>query len=136
MEFSKPIPARLVLEMPEPLREALHKLTSEPGYPTIDAEALMSGLFGQLTSYDESFAFESRADEVQFLLQETLGNVGKLPDQLKAEIAKDTTAVVDGVWKMLETNGVFIDGQQPYEFDKFFFAGTSVVLRKAEILNH
>lgn len=130
-----PIPKYLIIELRDPLTNALNSLLTNTEYPTIDPDALMSAILESLC-LPEAFSPSSKEEEICYVLQETLGNVGKdITDEVRKKIIDDTTIVVDEIWLKLKQIGVFIDGEQPYEFAKFINSKTAL-LRKTEISNY
>lgn len=129
--LSKKIPKILIVEMSDKYWQNIGELVSNPNYPTIDAEALMSCLVDILIFHEE-FDINKIKYDIAYTLQETVGGVGSESSFIKDQVFLNTSEVVHETWKMLTNNGVFVDGQQPYEFDGFR-NGNTVVLRKAPI---
>lgn len=135
MELSLLIPANAIIPLGSQFVKTMDDLKNNPEYPTLDADALMSGIFEIITCADAFFIY-TRDDEVRYMLESNFGNISTdLSDTTKNKIASHVEVILDSVWSALEKHGVFIDGQQPYEFARFVEPGV-VLLRKTKILNY
>lgn len=135
MEFSQLVPNNAIIPLGAQFVKTMDDLKNNPEYPTLDPDALMSGVFEIITCAD-AFQITSRDDEVRYMLESNFGNISTdLTNSTKNMIASHVNVVLDSVWGALEKHGVFIDGQQPYEFARFIEPGV-VLLRKAKILDN
>jgi len=129
------IPDFLIANINDNFCQAIHDLTTNQEFPTIDKEAFMDYLFGQIKT-DESFDNASSVeDEILFLLEDTVGHLDKLEEKIVNKIIEKVYVVVMESLLLLEKHGVFINGKQPYEFGKFIDTNT-LLFRKAQVFDY